>query len=205
MNLSFPSRRPLPALLCVLAASMLLSLGCSRGRDPEEAAEAALSRAPSTRVAPPSTTQVQPPSAPRVRAAARPPASPSAAGANLGAGNPAAERLRGIGEVIAGMRRVAEAAAEAGQTPCEQAYLSTRAAVDFASEAEFPGNPEWRMLDREPFLSRCNELPENAQNCSRYDYRVDNREECDAAGEGLSPRAQAAFAALRVQTIRPER
>ena len=110
--------------------------------------------------------------------------------------NELTRRLQQFAAIMNEMKEKAREAAAAAGTECEKSFASITAAVEVSQRttAELGRRPpEWIIAPRAQYLQLCGSLPEDAQRCSRFDYRIDNDDACGPVMDGLSDEQKAAI------------
>jgi len=96
-----------------------------------------------------------------------------AAGEAENAAEATAMGFAALGQALAAGTMQAE-----GGTPCEQAYNGMRAMVEALQKAAPGGMSSGMMPEQSEFMSACNQLPEEAQQCMVMSYAVQHQAEC---------------------------
>lgn len=166
----------------LVSSLLLLSLACSAEPPARERAAAA-----------PATEESAEEASPTPRAAATAmEATPAPAAAEERRDlNDLQARLRAVGELMQTMREAAAEAAEGESTLCGQAHAAMVAAVEAQQEGirslSNTREPDrWLIAERARYIELCEQLPEDAQRCARFDYRLQNGRECGPIMEALS-------------------
>lgn len=125
-------------------------------------------------------------------------ATATAEGSEAAAEGTAAAGAEGAEGMQQGLAALGEAMAAAqgaeGDSHCEQAYNGAMAMV--AALSKQGGNaPTANIPSQEDFMSGCNELPEQAQQCMTMSFAMANQETCSAVMQ--SPEVQAFRAQMR--------
>lgn len=203
--MAHPDRR-VPQL--ALFAVLLGATACQAGHVPDQDPAAVVVE---LEPAPAPTVEAPTPGAPEGAAPAQPDGdrTPLTANALPGNDSAAADYARVMGlmqQATTEMRRAADAAT--GADDCERGYNSTVAAEAarrrVLAENEITRDrpmPEWDVAPRARFLEICAALPAPAQRCTIWTYKVDHREQCEAAKNELSMAQQLAAAELLVRRL----